>query len=96
MKKSAVQNIRDMAGGYEARGMAFPSLLRDLVAAADEVEAQQAERDELRRVLQKLYDACIAADLQEDLSPLIDGSLLDDAADVLSALRAERTGENHE
>lgn len=71
----------------EQRNAALIAWLNDLTTV---YEKCAAERDELRRALSALYTACVAADLQEDLSSIIDGALLDDAHSVLTHLAEAR------
>ena len=49
--------------------------------------ALRAENERLREALSSLYEACMKADEQGDLSEYVDGSILDRASDALKEVK---------
>ena len=66
-------------------GLMMVEVCNALPALLDELEKLRIEREELRRTLEKLVDACLLADAHEELSGYVDGSLLDEARERLAA-----------
>ena len=59
----------------------------DYVALVKERDALRAENERLREALSSLYEACMKADEQGELSEYVDGSILDRVGEALSEVK---------
>ena len=64
--------------------MAYPDEWNDVLKERD---ALRTENERLREALSSLYEACMKADEQGELSEYVDGSILDRASEALNEVK---------